>query len=204
MSVSSRSYPRSSRSCPGFRAVAAATLSAGVIWIIAAPPPVLALTHALTPVPAGDEGGAAGEESAAAVAARTAERLGLTGPRGAGSPMVAPDLTATAAGVPVLPPGARNPSGLSDVSTMAAAPDLPGLPAAPARPVRTFDGVPVSGAPEPAVRRQHAHEAPDRAPSRRDAATHAEAPRTGASRVAEPGVTSLGDVGTLLPSLPLG
>ncbi|NUW33632.1 hypothetical protein HTZ77_19655 [Nonomuraea sp. SMC257] len=220
MSRSSRSS-WSSRSCPSLRAaVAAATLSAGVIWIAAAPSPALALARpdsiaaALSPALGG------GEDDASAVVARTAERLGLTGPRGAGSPLVTPDVTATTAGTPVVPPGARNPSGLSDVSSMATAPDLPGLPGVPARPARTFDGVAVSGgeSASPSARRQDAHEGQDRARSRPDAATPAERPRNGAARLAEPRSSSphepragragrttgdVDEVGTLLPDLAL-
>lgn len=130
--------------------------------------------------------------------------------------MVTPDVTAATAGMPVVPPGARNPSGLPDVSSMATAPDLPGLPAVPARPARRFDGVAVSGEDSaPSARRQDAHESPDRARSRPDAATPAERPRNGAARLAEPRSSSVrepregragrpaGDadgVGTLLPA----
>ncbi|MBN6055841.1 hypothetical protein JYK22_28175, partial [Nonomuraea sp. RK-328] len=127
--------------------------------------------------------------------------------------MVTPDVPATAAGVPVMPPGARNPSGLSDVSSMATAPDLPGLPAVPARPVRAFDGVAVSGGDSsPPARRQRADEGQDRAHSRPDAATPAERPRNGAARVAEPGLSAprglretgdVDEVGALLPDLAL-
>ncbi|NUW44786.1 hypothetical protein [Nonomuraea rhodomycinica] len=137
--------------------------------------------------------------------------------------MVTPDVTATTAGMPVAPPGARNPSGLSDVSSMATAPDLPGLPAVPARPARTFDGVAVwgGGGASPSARRQDAQESTERARSRPDAVTPAERPRNGAARLAEPRSSSVrepraghpghpgrpaGDVdevGTLLPGLAL-